>query len=327
MRNTRLHELSDGRIIAITHEPLEGGGWVATHDDVKRLRRIEAKLSHMARHDALTDLPNRVELRERMQQVLAGDALVGHCLVVLLLEIDRFKEVNDTLGPSIGDALLQGVAQRLRRRLDGADMVARVGGDEFVVLQVADEPAAVADALIKRVRAVLGTSFDLDDHTVPITISVGVAIGPADGNEPDELLKNADLALGRAKVDGPGNSRFFEREMDERVRAPPQAGARHAAGAARRPVRALLPAAVKPATSGEISGFRGTAALEPPRARPNPALPSSCRWPRRRASSCRSASGCCARHAQEASGWPKRMRVAVNLSVAQFRSGQVRHSR
>ncbi|HEY8246150.1 MAG TPA: EAL domain-containing protein [Hyphomicrobium sp.] len=324
VRNTRLHELSDGRIIAITHEPLEGGGWVATHDDVTRLRRIEAKLSHMARHDALTDLPNRVELRERMQQVLAGDALVGHCLVVLLLEIDRFKEVNDTLGPSIGDALLQGVAQRLRRRLDGADMVARVGGDEFVVLQVADEPAAVADALIKRVRAVLGTSFDLDDHTVPITISVGVAIGPADGNEPDELLKNADLALGRAKVDGPGNSRFFEREMDERVRA------RHKLEhdmrlALREGQFELYYQPQLNLESGEISGFEALLRWNHPER--GLILPSEFvslaeetgfivplgEWVLREA-------------CQEASGWPKRMRVAVNLSVAQFRSGQVRQS-
>ena len=183
VRNTRLHELSDGRVIAITHEPMEGGGWVATHDDVTRLRRIEAKISHMSRHDALTDLPNRVQLRERMEQVLAGGALEGRFLVVLLFEIDRFKEVNDSYGASIGDALLLGVAQRLRRRLEGADMVARIGGDEFVVLQVADDPATAADALVKRVHNILSTSFDLDDQSVSITASIGVAIGPADGSD------------------------------------------------------------------------------------------------------------------------------------------------
>jgi PAS domain-containing protein len=120
VRNTKIQELSDGRIIVITHEPLEGGGWVATHEDVTRLRRIEANLTHMARHDALTDLPNRVALRGHMEQALADEAREGKRLIVLLLEIDRFKEVNDTFGPSVGDSLLQGVAQRLRRRLCAA---------------------------------------------------------------------------------------------------------------------------------------------------------------------------------------------------------------
>jgi diguanylate cyclase (GGDEF)-like protein len=322
--NTKLHELSDGRVIAITHEPMEGGGWVATHDDVTRLRSIEAKLSHMSRHDALTDLPNRVQLRERMQQVLSGDAIEGRFLVVLLLEIDRFKEVNDTLGPSIGDTLLQGIAQRLRRRLDGADMVARIGGDEFVVLQVADEPAAAADALVKRVRAVLGTSFDIDDHSVTIGVSVGVAIGPADGKEPDELLKNADLALGRAKVDGFGNSSFFERGMDERMRA--RHKLEHDMRVALRENQFEL--YYQPQLSlegGEIGGFEALMRWNHPER--GMILPSEFvplaedtgfivplgEWALREA-------------CVEASSWPKGLRVAVNLSVAQFRSGQVRQS-
>jgi diguanylate cyclase (GGDEF)-like protein len=324
VRNTRLHELSDGRIIAITHEPMEGGGWVATHDDVTRLRRIEAKLSHMARHDTLTDLPNRVLLRERMEQVLDGDALAGRFLVVLVLEIDRFKEVNETYGPSIGDALLQGVAQRLRRRLEGTDMIARVGGDEFVILQVADEPATAADALVKRLHNILGTSFDIDDQSVSITASVGVAIGPADGSKPDELLKNADLALGRAKTDGLGKARFFEREMDERMRA------RHKL---EHDMRASLREGhfelyYQPQLNldhGEISGFEALMRWNHPDR--GVVLPSEFiplaeetgfivalgEWALREA-------------CEEASSWPKGVRVAVNLSVAQFRSGQVRQS-
>jgi hypothetical protein len=97
VRNTKIQELSDGRVIVIIHEPMEGGGWVATHEDVTRLRRIEAKLSHMARHDALTDLPNRVLLRERIERCLADECAQGRCLVVLQLEIDRW-DVNDTFG-------------------------------------------------------------------------------------------------------------------------------------------------------------------------------------------------------------------------------------
>jgi diguanylate cyclase (GGDEF)-like protein len=322
--NTKLHELSDGRIIAITHEPMEGGGWVATHDDVTRLRRIEAKLSHMARHDALTDLPNRVQLRERMEQVLDGDALEGRFLVVLVFEIDRFKEVNDSYGPSIGDALLQGVAQRLRRRLDGADMVARVGGDDFVILQVADEPATAADALVKRVHNILSTSFDLDDQAVSITASIGVAVGPADGSEPDELLKNADLALGRAKTDGLGKSRFFEREMDERMRA--RHKLEHDMRVALREGHFEL--YYQPQLNlerGEIAGFEALMRWNHPER--GVVLPSEFiplaeetgfivalgEWALREA-------------CEAASSWPKGVRVAVNLSVAQFRSGQVRQS-
>ena len=324
VRNTRLHELSDGRVIAITHEPMEGGGWVATHDDVTRLRRIEAKISHMSRHDALTDLPNRVQLRERMEQVLGGDALEGRFLVVLLFEIDRFKEVNDSYGASIGDALLLGVAQRLRRRLEGADMVARIGGDEFVVLQVADDPATAADALVKRVHNVLGTSFDIDDQSVSISVSAGVAIGPADGSEPDELLKNADLALGRAKTDGLGKARFFEREMDERMRA--RHKLEHDMRVALREGQFEL--YYQPQLNlegGEIAGFEALLRWNHPErglVLPSEFIPLAeetgfivalGEWALREA-------------CEQASSWPKGVRVAVNLSVAQFRSGQVRQS-
>jgi diguanylate cyclase (GGDEF)-like protein/PAS domain S-box-containing protein len=324
VRNTRLHELGDGRVIAITHEPMQGGGWVATHDDVTELRRIEAKLFHLARHDPLTDLPNRVQLRERMDQALIGDALEGSQIVVLLFEIDRFKEINDTFGPSIGDALLLAVAQRLRRRLDGVDMVARVGGDEFAVLQLTNEPARAADALVKRVHAVLGTSFDIDDHSVTVSVSVGVAVGPADGQGPDELLKAADLALNRAKKDGPGNSRFFERELDERLRA-------------RHKLEQDMRAALRDSqfelyyqpqlnlADNEIAAFEALLRWNhPERGVVSPAefvglaedtgfIVQLGEWALREA-------------CQEAARWPKNIRVAVNLSVAQFRSGHVRQS-
>jgi diguanylate cyclase (GGDEF)-like protein/PAS domain S-box-containing protein len=324
VRNTRLHELGDGRVIAITHEPMQGGGWVATHDDVTELRRIEAKLSHLARHDPLTDLPNRVQLRERMDQALVGDALEGSRLVVLLFEIDRFKEVNDTFGPSIGDALLQAVAQRLRRRLDGVDMVARVGGDEFAVLQLSNEPARAADALVKRVHAVLGTSFDIDEQSVTISASVGVAVGPADGKDPDELLKAADLALNRAKKDGPGNSRFFERELDERVRARHKLEQDMRVGLREGQFELYYQPQLNFADN-EIAGFEALLRWNhPERGVVSPAefvglaedtgfIVQLGEWALREA---------CA----EAAGWPKNVRVAVNLSVAQFRSGHVRQS-
>ncbi|MEI9900310.1 MAG: EAL domain-containing protein [Hyphomicrobium sp.] len=322
--NTKLHELRDGRIVAITHEPMEGGGWLATHDDVTRLRRIEAKLSHMARHDALTDLPNRVALRERLRQLLTGETLDGRQVILLLIEIDRFKEINDTLGPSIGDALLQHIAQRLRRRIDGADMIARIGGDEFVVLQVADEPVTVADVLVKSVRSVLGTSFDLDGQSVSISVSAGIAIGPADGVDPDDLLKSADLALGRAKDDGLGHARFFEREMDERMRARHMLEHDMRVGLGEGQFELHYQPQLNLAR-GEIVGFEALLrwkhplrGLVPPSefvplAEETGFIVALGDWTLRQA---------CA----EAAKWPKGLRIAVNLSIAQFRSGQVRQS-
>ena len=156
--NTKIHELSDGRVIAIKHQPMEHGGWVATHEDITQLRRIEARISHMARHDALTDLPNRAQLRDRMDECLygAGDA----ALAVIVLNLDRFKEVNDTLGHYVGDTLLQGVAERLSQRLTDADMVARLGGDEFAVLAHSEHAAERALAIAKEIQEVIGEPFD-----------------------------------------------------------------------------------------------------------------------------------------------------------------------
>jgi len=325
VRHTKVHELRDGRIIAITHEPLEGGGWVATHDDVTYLHRIEARLSHLARHDPLTDLPNRMQLRERLDELLATDAHArgGH-IIVLIFEIDRFKEINDTFGPSIGDTLLQNVAQRLRRRLTRADMVARVGGDEFVVLQAAEEPAVEADALAKRVQAVLGMSFDIDDQSISITVSVGVAVAPVDGQESDELLKNADLALDRAKREGAGNSRFFERAMDERMRARRKLEHDMRVGLREEQFELYYQPQLD-LVRNEIVAFEALLRWNHPEhgvippaefvtlAEENGFIVQLGDWALRRA-------------CEEASQWPRDIRVAVNLSVAQFRSGHVRQS-
>ena len=199
------------------HEPMPQGGWVATHEDITQLRRIEAQMQYMARHDALTDLPNRTELHAFIRAAMERQIDGKPSLVVLLFDIDRFKEVNDTLGPSVGDELLQAVAQRLKRRLKGVDMIARIGADEFVVVQFADKPATAAASLARRIQAILATSFDIDDHQVVANTSIGISIGPGDGSDPNQLLKNADLALNRAKLDAPGSSRFFEREMDQRM--------------------------------------------------------------------------------------------------------------
>jgi diguanylate cyclase (GGDEF)-like protein len=324
VRHTKVHEMRDGRIVAITHEPLEGGGWVATHDDVTYLHRIEARLSYLARHDALTDLPNRSQLREHLDDRLKEDGAAQSYIILLLFEIDRFKEINDTFGPSVGDGLLQGVAQRLRRRLEGADMIARVGGDEFVILHAAEDPPVAADALAKRVHSVLGRSFDVDGHCVSITVSIGIAVAPVDGRDSDTLLKNADLALVRAKRDGFGNSRYFERGMDERMRA------RHKLEydmrtALRDDQFELYYQPQIDLDGNRVVGFEALLRWNHPEhgiiapgdfvslAEESGLIVQLGDWALRRA-------------CEQAASWPKGIRVAVNLSVAQFRSGHVRQS-
>jgi diguanylate cyclase (GGDEF)-like protein len=216
--STKIQTLSDGRVIAISHEPMADGGWVATHQDITDQRRSEAKIAHMALHDALTDLPNRVLLNERLEQALAhvkrGDMVATH-----LLDLDHFKNVNDTLGHAVGDKLLQAVAGRLSVLVREIDTVARMGGDEFAIVQVNLQQPADAAALAARVIEEISAPYNIDGHQVTVGTSVGIAIGPHDGMDPDQLMRNADLALYRGKSEGRGIARFFEQGMDHALKA------------------------------------------------------------------------------------------------------------
>src|SRR5581483_7182716 len=215
---TKVVELADGRAIIIKYQPLPSGGWVTTHEDVTEQRRIEARIAHMAHHDALTNLANRVLLRERLEEALQRDPSV-HKVAVLCMDLDRFKEINDTLGHSIGDSLLKAVALRLRGCVREGDIVARLGGDEFAVLQVGAAQPAAATALARRVVEAIGMPFELEGHQVVLGTSVGIAVSPGDGSEPDRLLRSGDLALYRAKSDGRGTYRFFAPGMDAAAQA------------------------------------------------------------------------------------------------------------
>ena len=220
--SSRVDELTDGRLICVTRQPMAGGGWVATHLDVTERHRSEARIAYMAQHDALTDLPNRVLLRERLEQALAGARRGSRRLAVLIFDLDRFKEINDTLGHPVGDALLKAVAERLRSCVRESTTVARLGGDEFAIIEDVTEAGVEATALVARIQQVLSVPFDLGDHQVLIGTSIGIATAPGDGTDCDDILKNADLALYQAKADGRGTHRFFEigmeRLMQERRR-------------------------------------------------------------------------------------------------------------
>ncbi|WP_278075608.1 EAL domain-containing protein [Mesorhizobium sp. WSM4884] len=218
-RVVSLVELRDGRTIDLIHQPLPGGGWLATHHDVTDLRRSEARISHMARHDGLTDLPNRILFRERAEEALAEMERRDGKAAFLCLDLDHFKMVNDTLGHPIGDALLKEVASRLRQVVGEDDTVARLGGDEFVIIQREAGQPVEATALAQRVIDALSAPYVVDGHGVVISASVGISIAPNDSRNADQLLKNGDMALYRAKAEGRGTYRFFEPEMDARMQA------------------------------------------------------------------------------------------------------------
>ncbi|WP_426959559.1 sensor domain-containing protein [Muricoccus radiodurans] len=194
-------------------QPLSAVGVVI---DVTERREAEARVAHMAHHDMLTGLPNRGPLRQKLEDSLTR-AKRGEGFATLYLDLDRFKEVNDTLGHSVGDALLREVAARLRAELRETDLLARLGGDEFVIVQASVDQPRDATELADRLVETIGRPFELDGHQVVIGTSVGIAVAPGDGQEADALLKAADMALYRAKSEGRGRRRFFEPEMDVRM--------------------------------------------------------------------------------------------------------------
>jgi diguanylate cyclase (GGDEF)-like protein len=188
-------------------------GWVATNEDITEQRRSEVKIEYMAHHDSLTDLANRVLLNERLEHAL--DKIDPEQMVAVHhLDLDQFKAVNDTFGHPAGDKLLKIVADRLRGLVRETDTIARMGGDEFVIVQSAIADPADATSLAQRVIRLMSEPYDLDGQQAVIGASIGISVGPGDGSSPDKLLRNADLALYRAKGDGRGTFRFFEPAMD-----------------------------------------------------------------------------------------------------------------
>ncbi|MFY9957419.1 sensor domain-containing protein [Bradyrhizobium sp.] len=311
-------ELQNGRTFKIRHRPMPDGGWVATHEDITEQRRSEVKIEYMAHHDALTDLANRVLLNQRLEHALGQSIRPEQMVAVHHLDLDQFKAVNDTFGHPAGDKLLKIVAERLRGLVRETDTIARMGGDEFAIVQAPITDLSEATSLAQRFIASMSEPFDIDGHRAAIGASVGIAVGPGDGLRPDKLLRNADLALYRAKGDGRGTFRFFEPAMDLQMQT-------------RRIVeldlRKALPAGefelyyqpVVNLASNEISGFEALIRWNhPERGVVSPAtfIPMAeeigfivpiGEWVIRQA---------CATAAQ----WPGNLHVAVNISAVQFRS-------
>ncbi|MET3900159.1 diguanylate cyclase (GGDEF)-like protein/PAS domain S-box-containing protein [Devosia sp. UYZn731] len=218
--NERAHHLPNGMVLLITRDSMAEGGWVCTFEDVTERHRAQNRVVHMAHHDALTGMPNRLLFWESITQAVRGLGERAQPFAVLFLDLDRFKEVNDTLGHPVGDALLRQVAERLRYTLPPRDIVARLGGDEFAVLHYCGDTSLDSTLeLSERLIDTVGRPYHIEDHEIVVSTSIGIAVAPADGSDSDQLMKNADLALYSAKADGTGTCSFFTTRMEQVLRS------------------------------------------------------------------------------------------------------------
>jgi len=209
-------ELANGRFYYIRRRRETDGRIVTTTEDVTKQRRLEARIEHLAYHDAMTGLANRLQLSERLEQVLQQNR-DGDGLTVFCIDLDQFKEINDTLGHHVGDALLVAVAERLVDCVRSGDVVARTGGDEFVVLQIGKCCDKRAASLAQRLIDELTKPFELKGHQVLAGVSIGIAFPDRRDSNSEDLMKKADMALYRAKACGRGTFRFFDESMHKRM--------------------------------------------------------------------------------------------------------------
>ena len=305
--------------------PVEGSDELATLartfntliETLATKQQLEEQLVHMAHHDSLTQLPNRLLLRGRLEQELTH-ARRGEHLAILCLDLDQFKNVNDTLGHPIGDRLLQAVAARMLECVRPTDIVARLGGDEFAIVQVGASEPHSSTILAERLIDAMSQPFELDGHNVVIGTSIGIALAPSDGLKSEALIKSADMALYRAKTDGKGVFRFFEPEMDAKMQARRTLELDLRLALVKSEFEIFYQPLVNLATN-EVSGFEAllrwnhpTRGLVPPSdfipmAEEIGLIVPMGEWVVRNA-------------CLEAAGWPEGIKVAVNLSPAQFKS-------
>jgi diguanylate cyclase (GGDEF)-like protein len=215
-----LDRLSNGRIVSIFSRPMGDGGWLTVHEDVTARQNAEDKIELLALHDQLTGAANRALLLQEMGRLLPNGEDGGRTLNLLLMDLDEFKAVNDTHGHPFGDALLRAVAGRLRDAVGERDLVARIGGDEFAILHAgADEELGSSSLLAERILASIRAPFEIDGFFVSVSPSIGVAIAPQHGPDVETLMKNADLALYRAKTEGRDRICLFDPYMEGDIRA------------------------------------------------------------------------------------------------------------
>jgi diguanylate cyclase (GGDEF)-like protein len=215
---SKIEHLPDQRDLLVLSQPMAGGGWVTTYEDVTERLQNEARIAHMARHDALTGLANRVLFLERLEQALACAQQSGERFTIFMLDLDRFKVINDTLGHGAGDALLRTVAHRLQSCAQATDTIARLGGDEFAILQTGDfDQHEGAIAMASRVIESLSRAYHVNGHEAIVGTSIGIAMAPEHGTTTEQLLRNSDLALYQSKLAERNGFCFFEAGMEARA--------------------------------------------------------------------------------------------------------------
>jgi diguanylate cyclase (GGDEF)-like protein len=320
--SSRVDEFSDGRFMLVTRQPLANGGWLATHEDITERRRAEAEIVHLARHDGLTGLANRAEFNERLEAASQRLQRHGGAVTVMMLDLDKFKDVNDLGGHLAGDRLLVEVGKRLQAEIRETDVLARLGGDEFAIIQEGcPDQHEGALALALRIRRAIALPFDLSGHEARVGISIGIALAPLHGIESEELLRSADLALYDAKAGGRNDYRVFHPDMLQVV---------HTQKLAENELREAIAAEqfelfYQPLVAIETRTLCGVEALvrwrHPERGLigPDQFIPlcestglivQLGEWVLRQA--CR-----------DASWWPAHIKVAVNISAVQFRRGNL----
>jgi diguanylate cyclase (GGDEF)-like protein len=315
-----VHRLNTGEMVSINHQPLPDGGWVATHKDITEFARLQDELAYRAYHDALTGLPNRHMLQERLGEcVTEADGLGTFAL--LLVDLDGFKTVNDTLGHAAGDTVLKEVARRLEAAAGNGGIAARMGGDEFAIVMDVGALARDAHMLAVMLTEAGHVPFMIDGQNVEVAFSVGIAVAPGDGATTDDLLKNADLALYAAKAERRGSYRFFEPAMDKALRD----RRRLERDLAQALERGEFEVHYQPILNLKRQAFAGFEALlrwrhpEDGLIPPGQFIPVAeetglivpiGEWVLREAIA-------------EAASWPRELRVAINVSSVQFQRGNV----
>lgn len=307
------------RNLSIPDETGEQRYLLSLSEDITERKQAEARIQHLAHYDALTDLPNRAAFVEHLTRTIDAAKANEESFAVLSIDLDGFKEVNDMFGHAVGDDVLRELSQRLRT-LAGEAYLARLGGDEFTFITPSGDYPALAEVFAGRLHAAAATDLELNGQRLRVGISIGVAIFPADGTDATTLLNNADAALYRAKAAGRGKTRFFEIEMDNRLRERRAIQHELSSAVARDELRLHYQPLTK--IDGEVIGFEALIRWHnPQRGMVSPAtfipvaeesglIMQIGEWVLREA--CR-----------EAASWPNPLQIAINLSPVQFRHGDL----
>jgi diguanylate cyclase (GGDEF)-like protein/PAS domain S-box-containing protein len=288
-------------------------------DNVTERKRYEARIAYLAHHDPLTDLPNRTAFNEQLTAAMEKATAARESFAVLCIDLDRFKEINDVFGHAVGDELLRQVSRRLSEACQGA-FLARLGGDEFTVISAPGPQPAGADALAERLYTALASDIEIQGQSLRARLTIGVSIFPDDGADATSLLANADAALYRAKAEARGSIRFFEPDMDQRLRE--KRALQHDLRSALARNEMELHYQPQARVSGETTGFEALArwthaargvvppATFIPLAEESGFIIPLGEWILREA--CR-----------EAASWPNPLQIAINLSPVQFQHGDL----